>query len=98
MPRQIRRFGGEYLAETTAFVGKRLGAAVRQGLPRRNAGYFGVRIARSRLGRYWEVGPQKTLFVPAGALKEGKNELILFETDGLKGAPEIEFVAAADLG
>ena len=50
------------------------------------------------LGRYWEVGPQKTLYVPAGALKEGKNELILFETDGLKGAPEIEFTAAADLG
>lgn len=50
------------------------------------------------LGRYWEVGPQKTLFVPAGALKESKNELILFETDGLKGAPEIEFVAETDLG
>lgn len=34
------------------------------------------------LGRYWEVGPQKTLYVPAPLLREGDNELILFELHG----------------
>lgn len=50
------------------------------------------------LGRYWEIGPQKTLYVPAPILKEGENELIIFESDGVKGAPIVEFVANADLG
>ena len=43
------------------------------------------------LGRYWEIGPQKHLYVPASLLKKGKNEIIVFESDGIKGAPEIEF-------
>jgi beta-galactosidase len=34
------------------------------------------------LGRYWERGPQKTLYVPAPLLKRGVNELILFELHG----------------
>ena len=36
------------------------------------------------LGRYWERGPQKTLYVPGPLLKEGKNEIILFELHGTK--------------
>ncbi|RXK83983.1 beta-galactosidase [Filimonas effusa] len=31
------------------------------------------------LGRYWEIGPQQTLYVPAEWLKKGKNELVVFE-------------------
>lgn len=31
------------------------------------------------LGRYWEIGPQKTLYVPAPILREGENEVIIFE-------------------
>ena len=50
------------------------------------------------LGRYWEIGPQKTLYVPSSLLKEGENELIIFESDGLKGEPVVEFVAESDLG
>ena len=50
------------------------------------------------LGRYWEVGPQKTLYVPKGLLKTGKNELIVFETEGLKGEPIIEFTDTPELG
>ena len=50
------------------------------------------------LGRYWEIGPQKTLYVPASLLKKGKNELILFENDGLKDEPTVEFVDKSDLG
>ena len=34
------------------------------------------------LGRYWEIGPQKRLYIPAPLLKKGKNTLILFETEG----------------
>ncbi|MEI6499528.1 MAG: glycoside hydrolase family 35 protein [Armatimonadota bacterium] len=31
------------------------------------------------LGRHWEVGPQRTLYVPAPLLKTGENELIVLE-------------------
>ncbi|WP_308637499.1 glycoside hydrolase family 35 protein [Paenibacillus silvisoli] len=31
------------------------------------------------LGRYWSKGPQQTLYVPAPLLREGSNEIILFE-------------------
>lgn len=34
------------------------------------------------LGRFWEIGPQETLYLPGPLLKQGKNELILFETEG----------------
>lgn len=31
------------------------------------------------LGRYWSVGPQKTLYVPDALLKEGTNKLVIFD-------------------
>lgn len=31
------------------------------------------------LGRYWDRGPQKTLYLPGPLLKEGQNEIIIFE-------------------
>jgi len=31
------------------------------------------------LGRYWNIGPQKTLYVPWPLLKKGKNEVMVFE-------------------
>lgn len=31
------------------------------------------------LGRYWEIGPQKRLYCPAGWLKEGMNEIIVLD-------------------
>ncbi|MCU6712631.1 beta-galactosidase [Paenibacillus sp. J5C_2022] len=34
------------------------------------------------LGRYWEAGPQETLYIPGPLLKQGVNELILFELHG----------------
>ncbi len=34
------------------------------------------------LGRYWEIGPQKRLYIPAPLLKKGANEIIMFETEG----------------
>ena len=38
-----------------------------------------VLINDFNLGRYWKIGPQKTLYVPGPILKEGKNEIIIFE-------------------
>lgn len=34
------------------------------------------------LGRFWEIGPQRKLYIPAPLLKQGMNEIILFETEG----------------
>jgi beta-galactosidase len=31
------------------------------------------------IGRYWQVGPQQTLYIPAPWLKKGKNEVVVFE-------------------
>jgi len=50
------------------------------------------------LGRYWEIGPTRTLYVPAPLIKPGKNELVVFETDGLIGPAEVEFIDAPVLG
>ena len=50
------------------------------------------------LGRFWEVGPQKTLYVPASVLKKGQNTLTVFESDGLKGTPAVEFTNKPDIG
>lgn len=49
------------------------------------------------LGRFWEVGPQKRLYLPGALLKEGENEIILFETEG-KCKESISLQAEPDLG
>jgi beta-galactosidase len=49
------------------------------------------------LGRYWDRGPQRTLFIPAPLLKQGKNELIVFELHAAEQL-SVEFRAAPDLG
>ncbi|XP_006150028.1 beta-galactosidase-1-like protein 3 [Tupaia chinensis] len=41
--------------------------------------YGFVFINGRNLGRYWNIGPQKTLYLPATWLKPGDNEIILFE-------------------
>ena len=56
-----------------------------------------VTVNGFNLGRYWEIGPTKTLYVPAPMLKEGKNEIIVFESDGTVST-DIEFFAEPDLG
>ena len=38
-----------------------------------------VWINGHNLGRYWEVGPQQTIYVPAEWLKKGNNEIVVFE-------------------
>lgn len=34
------------------------------------------------LGRYWEVGPQETLYLPGPLLRKGTNEIVVFELHG----------------
>lgn len=46
------------------------------------------------LGRYWNIGPQKTLYVPAPLLREGSNEIVVFELYGCD-APQVVFVETA---
>ncbi|MFB8146815.1 beta-galactosidase [Microbacterium sp. NPDC056003] len=48
------------------------------------------------LGRYWSRGPQHTLYVPAGALRAGTNEIIVLELQS--GSADVEFVPWPDLG
>ncbi|OJW13298.1 MAG: beta-galactosidase [Mucilaginibacter sp. 44-25] len=38
-----------------------------------------VWINGHNLGRYWRVGPQQTLYVPAEWLKKGRNEVVVFD-------------------
>lgn len=49
------------------------------------------------LGRYWEIGPQKRLYIPAPLLRQGKNEIIVFETEG-NAAGVIELKDVPDIG
>ena len=38
-----------------------------------------VWINGHHLGRYWEIGPQQTLYVPSEWLKNGQNEVVVLE-------------------
>ena len=49
------------------------------------------------IGRYWNVGPQMTLYVPAPLLKQGVNEIVILELHNLY-EPCLESVDKADFG
>jgi len=48
-------------------------------LDMQNWGKGCVWVNGHHLGRYWSVGPQQTIYVPAEWLKKGDNEVIVFE-------------------
>ncbi|NYE03501.1 beta-galactosidase [Bacillus niacini] len=48
------------------------------------------------LGRYWEIGPQQTLYVPAPFLHKGENKIVVLELHNHKGS--IRFVDQPVLG
>ena len=48
------------------------------------------------IGRYYHVGPQQTLYIPAPLLKTGKNEILVFELHSSTGT--VEFVNTPHLG
>lgn len=49
------------------------------------------------IGRFWEIGPQKRLYIPAPLLRPGKNEIIVFETEG-RSTGEISFLSEPNIG
>ena len=46
------------------------------------------------LGRYWRVGPQQTLYLPGCWLKQGQNNITVFEQLNDVAHPAIETAAA----
>lgn len=43
----------------------------------------GVAFVNGRhLGRFWNVGPTLSLYIPHSYLKQGDNRIIIFETEG----------------
>ena len=49
------------------------------------------------LGRFWKIGPQKRLYVPGPLIRQGENEIIIFETEG-KVEDGVMLVKEPDLG
>ena len=45
----------------------------------RNWGKGSVWINGHHLGRFWSIGPQQSVYVPAEWLKAGNNELVIFD-------------------
>lgn len=66
-------------------------------LPGFTHGY--VTVNGKNIGRYYNTaGPQKTLYVPAPFLRTGRNEIMIFETDGAKKGASAEFTDTPSLG
>ncbi len=58
----------------------------------------GIIIVNNRvLSRHWEVGPQRSAYLPAPFLKEGKNEIVVLELEGYK-KPAVLLDDEPDLG
>ena len=49
------------------------------------------------IGRFWEIGPQKRLYIPGPLLKKGQNTILIFETEG-KAPGTIALCEEPDLG
>ncbi|MBP3965822.1 glycoside hydrolase family 35 protein [Paenibacillus lignilyticus] len=49
------------------------------------------------LGRYWDIGPQMTLYVPAPLLRAGDNEMVIFELHGMV-EPTVTLQESPELG
>ncbi len=52
----------------------------------RSLGKGAVWINGHALGRYWDIGPQQTLYLPGPWLKEGDNQIVVFDAKGKGGA------------
>ncbi|KMK51825.1 beta-galactosidase [[Actinobacillus] muris] len=49
-----------------------------------NLGKGVIVVNGENLGRYWSVGPTCYLYLPAPLLKSGRNQIIVFETEGVR--------------
>ena len=45
-----------------------------------------VQVNGFNIGRYWQIGPQRTLYIPRPLLHRGKNVITVFELHGLHSA------------
>ncbi|WP_068777077.1 beta-galactosidase family protein [Paenibacillus sp. FJAT-26967] len=50
------------------------------------------------LGRYWKRGPQNALYLPGPLLRNGRNELVIFELHAAAGRPVVTLDDKPDLG
>jgi beta-galactosidase len=62
----------------------------------RSLGKGEVFINGQPLGRFWHIGPQQTLYLPAPWLKKGENEIVVFDLEG-RPSPDVPFLAHAIL-
>ena len=53
-----------------------------------------VTVNGRNLGRFWNIGPQFSLYLPGCWLNEGENEIVVFEQEGFE-KPEIEIADVA---
>lgn len=58
----------------------------------RSLGKGEVFINGKPLGRFWSIGPQQTLYLPAPWLRKGANEIVVFDLVG-KPNPTLSFLA-----
>lgn len=92
-------FTGEYLEHTPAFYevtfqAEELGDTF---LDFSGWGKGCVFVNGFNIGRFWEIGPQRRLYVPAPLLRRGENRIVIFETDG-KAADSISLKGGPDIG
>jgi beta-galactosidase len=57
----------------------------------RSLGKGEIFINGQPLGRFWKIGPQGALYLPAPWLKKGRNEIVVFDLDG-KPNPGVPFL------
>ncbi|HTU34006.1 MAG TPA: glycoside hydrolase family 35 protein [Candidatus Acidoferrum sp.] len=58
-------------------------------LDTRGMGKGAVWVNGKNLGRFWNIGPQQTLYLPGAWLRRGRNEVVVFEMDSNQ-APSIQ--------
>lgn len=59
----------------------------------RNLGKGAVWVNGHNLGRFWNIGPQQTLYLPGAWLKAGRNEIIVFDFVAHSASPRISGLA-----
>ncbi|PZO94138.1 MAG: beta-galactosidase [Streptococcus pyogenes] len=52
-----------------------------------------VFVNQVNIGRFWDIGPTLSLYIPKGLLRKGRNTIIIFETEG-RYQDSISFVKA----
>ena len=55
-----------------------------------------VTVNGFNLGRYWNIGPQRALYLPSTLLKDKDNEIIVFEQEGYS-SPKVSITDKPDL-